>query len=50
LGPTGDIVRTETETQNAKTRTMPVTLLLLALNDHNEAAYLSNSPLGEAGA
>ena len=41
-GPTGDIARPQTETLKAKKpRTMPGRMLLLALNDHNEAVYLS---------
>jgi hypothetical protein len=40
--PTGDIVRPQTETLKAKKpRTMPGRMMLFALNDHNEAVYLS---------
>jgi hypothetical protein len=39
---TGDIARPQTETLKAKKpRTMPGRMLLLALDDHNEAVYLS---------
>jgi hypothetical protein len=40
-GPTGDIARPQTETLKAKKRTMPSKMLLLALNDHDEAVQLS---------
>jgi hypothetical protein len=40
--PTSDIARPQTETLKVKKlRTMPSRMLLLALNDHNEAVYLS---------